>query len=104
MWAVIPKEKDLDLGTRQSRKRFRERLRQWRRQRGLTQEELAKRAEFPKVGVTPFQRQDIGSRMRSRCAGWPLAVSVDYVLGRVKNPAGKDIVAGQFSRARPSSR
>jgi transcriptional regulator with XRE-family HTH domain len=91
---VIQGRKELPRSTRQSRKRFRERLRQWRRKRGFTQEELAKRAEVPTISVSHFETGHRFPNAESlRRLADALGVSADYLLGRVKNPVGKDIVA-----------
>jgi len=76
-----------------SRKRFRERLRKWRRKRRLTQEELAKRADVPKVSASHFET---GLRFPNaeslRRLADALGVSADYLLGRVRDPVGGDII------------
>ncbi len=78
---------------RRSRKRFRERLRKWRRKRGLTQEELAKRAGVPKVSVSHFETGHRFPNAESlRRLADALGVSADYLLGRVRDPAGGDII------------
>ena len=82
------------LSTRESRKRFRDRLRQWRRKRSFTQEELARRAEVPTISVSHFETGHRFPNAESlRRLADALGVSTDYLLGRVKNPVGKDIVA-----------
>jgi len=84
----------LALSTRESRKRFRDRLRQWRRKRSFTQEELARRAEVPTISVSHFETGHRFPNAESlRRLADALGVSTDYLLGRVKNPVGKDIVA-----------
>lgn len=91
---MILRRKELTLSTREIRKRFRDWLRQWRRKRSFTQEELAKRAGVPMISVSHFET---GHRFPSaeslRRLADALGVSADYLLGRVMNPVGKDIVA-----------
>ncbi len=84
----------MTLTTRQSRKRFRDRLRQWRQKRSFTQEELARRAEVPTISVSHFETGHRFPNAESlRRLADALGVSTDYLLGRVKNPVGKDILA-----------
>lgn len=91
---MIPRRKELTLSTRQSRKRFRERLREWRRRRSFTQEELARRAEIPTISVSHFETGHRFPNAESlRRLADALGVSADYLLGRVKSPIGKVIVA-----------
>jgi transcriptional regulator with XRE-family HTH domain len=82
------------LNTEQSRKRFRERLRDWRLKRGLTQEELARKAEVPTVSVSHFETGHRFPNAESlRRLADALGVSADYLLGRVKEPTGEDLHA-----------
>ena len=80
------------LNTEQSRKRFRERLRDWRLKRGLTQEELARKADVPTVSVSHFETGHRFPNAESlRRLADALGVSTDYLLGRVKEPSGRDL-------------
>jgi len=80
------------LNTEQSRKRFRKRLREWRQKRGLTQEELARKAGVPVVSVSHFETGHRFPNAESlRRLADALGVSTDYLLGRVKEPAGRDL-------------
>jgi transcriptional regulator with XRE-family HTH domain len=82
------------LNTEQSRKRFRERLRDWRLKRGLTQEELARKADVPTVSVSHFETGHRFPNAESlRRLADALGVSADYLLGRVKVPTGEDLQA-----------
>ncbi len=82
------------LNTEQSRKRFRERLRDWRLKRGLTQEELAGKADVPTVSVSHFETGHRFPNAESlRRLADALGVSADYLLGRVKQPTGDDLHA-----------
>ena len=82
------------LNTEQSRKRFRERLRDWRLKRGLTQEELARKADVPTVSVSHFETGHRFPNAESlRRLANALGVSADYLLGRVKEPTGEDLQA-----------
>jgi transcriptional regulator with XRE-family HTH domain len=82
------------LNTEQSRKRFRERLRDWRLKRGLTQEELARKADVPTVSVSHFETGHRFPNAESlRRLADALGVSADYLLGRVKEPTGEDLQA-----------
>lgn len=79
--------------TEQSRKKFRERLREWRLRRGLTQAELGKKAYVPTVSVSHFET---GHRFPNaetlRRIADALGVSADYLLGRAKEPGGNDVL------------
>jgi transcriptional regulator with XRE-family HTH domain len=82
------------VNTEQSRKRFRERLREWRLKRGLTQEELARKASVPVVSVSHFETGHRFPNAESlRRLADALGVSTDYMLGRVKDPVRGDIDA-----------
>ena len=82
------------LNTEQSRKRFRERLRDWRLKRGLTQDELARKADVPTVSVSHFETGHRFPNAESlRRLADALGVSADYLLGRVKEPTGEDLQA-----------
>ena len=82
------------MNSEQSRKKFRERLREWRLKRGLTQEELARKADVPTIGVSHFETGHRFPNAASlRRLADALGVSTDYLLGRVKTPAGKDLEA-----------
>ena len=57
-------------------------------------EELAKRAAVPKISVSHFETGHRFPNAESlRRLADALGVSADYLLGRLKNPVGKDIVA-----------
>ena len=82
------------LKTEQSRKRFRARLREWRLKRGLTQEELARKADVPTISVSHFETGHRFPNAESlRRLADALGVSADYLLGRVKEPTGVDLEA-----------
>jgi transcriptional regulator with XRE-family HTH domain len=84
----------LGVNSEQSRKKFRERLREWRVKRDLTQEELARKADVPTISVSHFETGHRFPNAESlRRLADALGVSTDYLLGRVKTPAGKDIEA-----------
>ena len=82
------------LNTEQSRKKFRERLKEWRLKRGMSQEELARTADVPTASVSHFET---GHRFPNaetlRRLADALGVSADYLLGRVKDPIGEDLEA-----------
>ena len=70
----------------------RERLREWRLKRGLTQEELARKADVPIISVSHFETGHRFPNAESlRRLADALGVSTDYLLGRVKTPTGRDI-------------
>jgi len=78
----------------QSRKKFRERLREWRQKRDLTQEELARKADVPTISVSHFETGHRFPNAESlRRLADALGVTTDYLLGRVKTPTGKDLEA-----------
>lgn len=80
------------LNTEQSRKKFRERLREWRLKRDLTQEELAWKAGVPVVSVSHFETGHRFPNAESlRRLAEALGVTTDYLLGRVKEPTGGDL-------------
>jgi len=80
------------VNTEQSRKKFRERLREWRLKRNLTQEELARKADVPTISVSHFETGHRFPNAESlRRLADALGVSTDYLLGRVKTPTGKDL-------------
>jgi transcriptional regulator with XRE-family HTH domain len=82
------------LKTEQSRKKFRERLREWRLKRALTQEELASKADVPTVSVSHFETGHRFPNAESlRRLADALGVSADYLLGRVKEPTGEHLEA-----------
>lgn len=85
-------KKNLDLSSEQSRKKFRERFREWRLKRGVSQEELARKAHVPTASVSHFER---GIRFPNaetlRRLADALGVSADYLLGRVEEPAGEGL-------------
>jgi transcriptional regulator with XRE-family HTH domain len=82
------------LNTEQSRKSFRKRLREWRLKRGLTQEQLARKAAVPTVSVSHFETGHRFPNAESlRRLADALGVSADYLLGRVKEPIGQDLEA-----------
>jgi transcriptional regulator with XRE-family HTH domain len=82
------------VNSEQSRKKFRERLREWRLKRGLTQEDLARKADVPTISVSHFETGHRFPNAESlRRLADALGVSTDYLLGRVKTPAGKDLEA-----------
>ena len=82
------------LNTEQSRKRFRERLREWRLKRGLTQEGLARKAGVPTVSVSHFETGHRFPNAESlRRLADALGVSADYLLGRVKTATGRHLEA-----------
>lgn len=84
----------MTVNSEQSRKKFRQRLREWRLKRGLTQEELARKADVPTISVSHFETGHRFPNAESlRRLADALGVSTDYLLGRVKTPAGKDIDA-----------
>jgi len=84
----------LIVNTEQSRKRFRERLREWRQRRGLTQAELGKKADVPTVSVSHFETGHRFPNAESlRRISDALGVSADYLLGRAKEPTGEDLDA-----------
>ena len=82
------------LNTEQSRRRFRERLREWRLKRGLSQEALARKAEVPTPSVSHFETGHRFPNTESlRRLADALGVSADYLLGRVTDPIGEEIDA-----------
>jgi transcriptional regulator with XRE-family HTH domain len=82
------------LNSEQSRKKFRARLREWRLKRDLTQEDLARKADVPTISVSHFETGHRFPNAESlRRLADALGVSTDYLLGRVKTPAGKDLEA-----------
>jgi transcriptional regulator with XRE-family HTH domain len=82
------------LNTEQSREKFRERLREWRLKRGLTQEELAKKADVPIISVSHFETGHRFPNAESlRRLADALGVSTDYLLGRVNAPTGRTLEA-----------
>ena len=82
------------VNTEQSRKKFRERLREWRTKRGLTQEELATKAEVPTISVSHFETGHRFPNAESlRRLADALGVSTDYLLGRIKKPTDKNLKA-----------
>jgi transcriptional regulator with XRE-family HTH domain len=82
------------VNSEQSRKKFRERLREWRLKRGLTQEDLARKADVPTISVSHFETGHRFPNAESlRRLADALGVSTDYLLGRVKTPAGRDAEA-----------
>lgn len=82
------------MNSEQSRKKFRERLRAWRLKRGLTQEDLARKADVPTISVSHFETGHRFPNAESlRRLADALGVSTDYLLGRVKTPAGRDVEA-----------
>jgi transcriptional regulator with XRE-family HTH domain len=90
----VDSKRKLGVKTEQSRKKFRERLREWRIKRGLTQEELARKADVPTISVSHFETGHRFPNVESlRRLAEALGVSTDYLLGRVKMPAGKDLKA-----------
>jgi transcriptional regulator with XRE-family HTH domain len=106
-YRLIPRKArgSMVLKTEQSRKRFRARLREWRLKRGLTQEELARKADVPTISVSHFETGHRFPNAESlRRLADALGVSADYLLGRVKEPTGEDLeaadpeIAGLFRR------
>jgi transcriptional regulator with XRE-family HTH domain len=84
----------LGVNTETSRKKFRERLREWRLKRDLTQEELARKAGVPTISVSHFETGHRFPNAESlRRLADALGVSADYLLGRVKEPTGEDLQA-----------
>lgn len=82
------------MNTEQSREKFRKRLREWRLKRGLTQEELAEKADVPTISVSHFETGHRFPNAESlRRLADALSVSTDYLLGRVKTPTGRDLEA-----------
>jgi transcriptional regulator with XRE-family HTH domain len=80
------------LNTEQSRKRFRERLREWRLKRGLTQEALARKADVPTPSVSHFETGHRFPNAESlRRLADALGVSADYLLGRLSDPTGEEL-------------
>ena len=82
------------MNSEQSRKKFRARLREWRLKRGLTQEDLARKADVPTISVSHFETGHRFPNAESlRRLADALGVSTDYLLGRARTPAGKDLEA-----------
>jgi transcriptional regulator with XRE-family HTH domain len=91
---TVNSKRKLPVNSEQSRKKFRERLREWRLKRNLTQEELARKADVPTISVSHFETGHRFPNAESlRRLADALGVSTDYLLGRVKAPAGKDLEA-----------
>jgi transcriptional regulator with XRE-family HTH domain len=91
---LVDSKRNLAVNTEQSRKKFRERLRKWRIKRGLTQEELARKADVPTISVSHFETGHRFPNAESlRRLADALGVSTDYLLGRVKKPTGEDLQA-----------
>lgn len=84
----------LALKPEQSRKKFRERLKEWRLKRGMSQEELARTAGVPLASVSHFETAHRFPNAETlRRLADALGVSADYLLGRVKDPVGEDLEA-----------
>ena len=82
------------MNTEQSRKKFRARLREWRLTRGMTQEELAGKADVPTISVSHFETGHRFPNAESlRRLADALGVSADYLLGRVKESTGEVLEA-----------
>jgi transcriptional regulator with XRE-family HTH domain len=85
-------KKSVELLSQQTRKKFRERFREWRLKRGISQDELARKADVPSASVSHFER---GMRFPNaetlRRLADALGVSADYLLGRVDDPAGEGL-------------
>jgi transcriptional regulator with XRE-family HTH domain len=66
----------------------------WRLKRGLTQEELARKADVPTVSVSHFETGHRFPNAESlRRLADALGVSADFLLGRVKEPTSEDLQA-----------
>ena len=73
---------------------FQHRLKKARESRGLNQAELGDKAGMPASSIAHFET---GTRKPSfeslRRLATALEITTDYLLGRVKDPAGGDIIA-----------
>jgi transcriptional regulator with XRE-family HTH domain len=85
-------KKNIELSSRETRRKFRERFREWRLKRGISQDELARKAHVPSASVSHFER---GIRFPNaetlRRIADALGVSADFLLGRVDDPAGEGL-------------
>ena len=89
---LLDSKRKLGVNTEQSRKKFRARLREWRLTRGMTQEELARKADVPTISVSHFETGHRFPNAESlRRLADALGVSADYLLGRAKEPIGEDL-------------
>ena len=91
---LLDSTRKLGVNTEQSRKKFRARLREWRLTRGMTQEELARKADVPTISVSHFETGHRFPNAESlRQLADALGVSADYLLSRAKEPTGEDLQA-----------